>query len=157
MEAATGVKAAEMRSKAVRLSGPAQANAFQVAQDNEDAAAAAVLNTADVVASTCVGSGEKRLEGQAFDIFVVDEASQVTEPASLVAILQVLPNQITLVWGHTSVKKRVVNKTLYRMLYSDEWNGRHVATGSDERLCYGQDRRSEWIVQRHHRARLGDV
>lgn len=44
--------------------------------------------------------------GVAFDISVVDEASQVTEPASLVAILQVLPNQIKFVWGHASVKER---------------------------------------------------
>ena len=52
-------------------------------------AAEAVLQAADVVASTCVGIGDARVVGRQFDVCVVDEASQVTEPDSLVAILQV--------------------------------------------------------------------
>jgi hypothetical protein len=137
VERAPGVKAAEMRSIAACLTGPAQANAFQAAQDNEDAAAAAVLNAADVVASTCIGSGEKRLDGQAFDICVVDEASQVTEPASLVAILQVRPKQCTFVfvWGHAGVKGCGTG------CYAVSSGMEYVATGFDDRLYHGEDTR----------------
>ncbi|PRW21033.1 regulator of nonsense transcripts 1 (RENT1) [Chlorella sorokiniana] len=51
-------------------------------------AAIEVLRGAAVVVSTCNGSGESRLEGQRFRIVVLDEASQATEPASLVPLVK---------------------------------------------------------------------
>lgn len=84
-----GVEASAKRTSAAAMSGAAQANAFQVAQELEQQAATAILQAADVVASTCVGIGDARLADRTFDICVVDEASQVTEPDSLVSILKV--------------------------------------------------------------------
>jgi superfamily I DNA and/or RNA helicase len=41
-----------------------------------------------VVVATCNGAGEGRLEGRRFRIVVLDEASQATEAASLVALIK---------------------------------------------------------------------
>ena len=82
----SGAAAARLRAAAANMRGAEQANAFQEAQELEASAVRAVLGGAAVVASTCVGLGEQRLEGRRFDVCVVDEASQVTEPDSLVAV-----------------------------------------------------------------------
>jgi regulator of nonsense transcripts 1 len=78
-----------MRNEAACLKGTGQANKFQEAQRAEEAAAVAVLAAADVIACTCVGAAEHRLEEQAFDVCIVHEASQVTEPDCLIALLKV--------------------------------------------------------------------
>ncbi|GBF93852.1 hypothetical protein Rsub_06851 [Raphidocelis subcapitata] len=49
-------------------------------------AAALVLAGAQVVAATCIGAGDPRLESKTFPVVVIDEATQATEPASVVAI-----------------------------------------------------------------------
>lgn len=87
----TGAAAVALRNKAAAMRGAEQANAYQRAQELEARATQAVLDRADVVASTCVGLGEQRLEGRNFDVCIVDEASQVTEPDTLVAVTKVLP------------------------------------------------------------------
>ena len=84
-----GAVAASKRKRAAALSGKAQANLYQEAQAAEESAITAVLNDAQVVACTCMGSAEHRLEERNFDICVVDEASQVTEPDVLVALMKV--------------------------------------------------------------------
>jgi len=45
-----------------------------------------ILNKADVVCSTLVGCGSDALKGRKFPIIVIDEATQATEPRSLIAI-----------------------------------------------------------------------
>ncbi|KAL3148087.1 hypothetical protein ABBQ38_15521 [Trebouxia sp. C0009 RCD-2024] len=53
----------------------------------EDQAADEILAGAQVVAATCVGAGDSRLAGRTFRLCALDEASQATEPASLIPLL----------------------------------------------------------------------
>lgn len=58
---------------------------------------ALVLGSCDVVAATCVGAGDPRLEGAYFPLVVVDEAAQATEPVTMVAIAAACPEALVLV------------------------------------------------------------
>ena len=46
-----------------------------------------VLRAAQVVAATCTGAGDSALEGMTFPFVIIDEATQVTEPTSLVPLV----------------------------------------------------------------------
>eukprot|EP00963_Diacronema_lutheri_P011733 scaffold1440_cov332-Pavlova_lutheri.AAC.33 len=56
------------------------------AQSLEQAAAKEVLETVQVVAATCAGAGESRLMHHNFKIVVLDEATQATEPQTLIPL-----------------------------------------------------------------------
>eukprot|EP00887_Chlorella_sp_A99_P007559 scaffold28.g7559.t1 len=58
------------------------------ADDLAEGAADEVLAGAQAVVCTCNGAGEPRLAGRTYRFVVVDEASQATEPACLVALLK---------------------------------------------------------------------
>jgi superfamily I DNA and/or RNA helicase len=58
--------------------------------------ASKILQDADVVAATCVGAGDGILKGFNFPFVIIDEATQVKEPASLVAITKKC-QQLTLI------------------------------------------------------------
>jgi regulator of nonsense transcripts 1 len=47
-----------------------------------------LLTRVQVIVTTCNGAGERRLQRQSFRVVVMDEASQATEPASLVPLLK---------------------------------------------------------------------
>jgi regulator of nonsense transcripts 1 len=51
-------------------------------------AAQAVLRAASVVVATCTAAGEARLQELSFRVVVVDEATQATEPSTLVPLLK---------------------------------------------------------------------
>ena len=78
-----------MRAKAAGITGYAQANAFQRADELEEEAVKSILDAAEVVACTCVGAGGKALLERKFAVVVLDEATQATEPDSLIPILKV--------------------------------------------------------------------
>ena len=46
------------------------------------------LKTAAVVGVTCCSAGQPLLDGQRFDIVVLDECSQMVEPLSLIPLLR---------------------------------------------------------------------
>ncbi len=58
------------------------------AQKIENQAIQEVLDNAQVVVSTNIGSGSELLKDKNFDVVVIDEGSQATEPSCLVAILR---------------------------------------------------------------------
>lgn len=58
------------------------------ARELEDRAEAAVLERAQVVLATLTGIESRALEGQRFDLAVVDEATQAVEPAAYLALLR---------------------------------------------------------------------
>ena len=49
------------------------------AQSLEECAVVEVLRGAEIVATTCVGAGESRLDGRPFRLCVVDEATQARQ------------------------------------------------------------------------------
>lgn len=55
-----------------------------------------ILRDADVVATTCAGAGDSILNGFKFPFIIIDEATQVKEPVSLVAITKKC-QQLTLI------------------------------------------------------------
>ncbi|KAK9863459.1 hypothetical protein WJX84_011464 [Apatococcus fuscideae] len=83
-----GKAAADLRAKAALEKGTTGRIAFEQAMRLEEQATGAVLQSADVVASTCVGAGDPRLEGKTFRLCCLDEASQAVEPAALVPLLK---------------------------------------------------------------------
>lgn len=54
----------------------------------ESAAVSEVLKEAEVVVTTNISAGSEFLEGQFFDVVVIDEGSQATEPSALVALVR---------------------------------------------------------------------
>ena len=46
-----------------------------------------VLRAAQVVATTCTGAGDAAIEGMKFPFVIIDEATQVTEPTSLIPLV----------------------------------------------------------------------
>lgn len=55
-----------------------------------------ILRDADVVATTCTGAGDSILKGFKFPFIIIDEATQVTEPISLIALTKKC-QQLTLI------------------------------------------------------------
>nr|MDW8081930.1 IGHMBP2 family helicase [Candidatus Calescibacterium sp.] len=54
----------------------------------ESAAISQVLEEAEVVVTTNIGAGSDFLQGRVFDVVVIDEGSQATEPSALVALVR---------------------------------------------------------------------
>jgi len=84
--AAAGAKRAAAAAAPTSGAGGQRAGLWAAAAEAESAATDAVLARARVVAATCVGSGEARLAGRRFAVVCLDEATQATEPAALVAL-----------------------------------------------------------------------
>ncbi|XP_055329910.1 uncharacterized protein LOC129582422 [Paramacrobiotus metropolitanus] len=64
-----------------------------------------VLQTADLIVGTCVGAGLADLKGVVFDVVIIDEASQVTEPCALIAIVKAA--RVVLVGDHQQLPPQV--------------------------------------------------
>ena len=84
----TGKLAAASRARAASSGGPAARAERERAAQLQEAAAARVLGRAHVVAATCIGAGDPTLAALSFGLVALDEASQATEPAALVALLR---------------------------------------------------------------------
>ncbi|KAK9812656.1 hypothetical protein WJX72_001408 [[Myrmecia] bisecta] len=89
MEAHPAGKAAQaLRTSSAKLSGKQVAEMRERALQLELQATEDILNAAEVVAATCIGAGDPRLAGRQFRLCALDEATQATEPAALVALLR---------------------------------------------------------------------
>ena len=75
------------------------------------------------VATTCLGMGHALLKGRMFDVCILDEAGQVTLPASLGPILQARtfclvgdPHQLPPLVASRAAKEGGLDKSLFRCL-----------------------------------------
>ncbi|PNH04536.1 Regulator of nonsense transcripts 1 [Tetrabaena socialis] len=78
------------KSSSGRITGPTFFSALgsgSGALELEEGAARDILSRAQVVAATCIGCGEPRMQALCFPVVVLDEATQATEPHSLVPLL----------------------------------------------------------------------
>ncbi|CBZ51254.1 putative regulator of nonsense transcripts UPF1 [Neospora caninum Liverpool] len=68
-----------------------------------------ILQTADVICTTCVGAGDNRLQGFRFRQVVIDEAAQATEPECLIPIV-LGAKQVVLIGDHCQLGPVVLSK-----------------------------------------------
>ncbi|MDK2896580.1 MAG: hypothetical protein PWP04_700 [Candidatus Atribacteria bacterium] len=84
-----GVPARKIREMANWLQVQGKINQlFDQAEKLEELATKEIIKEAEVVIATNVGTGVDYLEDSTFDVVVVDEGSQATEPSSLIPILK---------------------------------------------------------------------
>ena len=98
-----------------------------------------ILDRAQVLCCTCIGVGHQLLDGRRFSRVLLDEATQATEPASLVPLVRGA-RQIVLVGDHrqlppTVISRRAENGGLRRSLFE-----RLVAMGIEPMLLDTQYR-----------------
>ncbi len=67
-----------------------------------------ILDKADVICATCIGSGHIVLDGRRFPRVLIDEATQATEPATLVPIVRGC-RQLVLVGDHKQLPPTVIS------------------------------------------------
>ncbi|GMH33318.1 hypothetical protein BSKO_01152 [Bryopsis sp. KO-2023] len=82
-----GKKAAALRMELLALSGKKRIELWKKAEELEERAAKKILDQTQVVAATCITAGDARLQGRSFSICVLDEATQATEPESMVGLM----------------------------------------------------------------------
>ncbi|CAN8070912.1 unnamed protein product [Agarophyton chilense] len=77
----------------------------------EKEVAKGILEHADVVVATCVGSGRDEIKGFEFSFIVIDEATQVTEPDSLIpfSCSQSFNSQCVLIGDHCQLPPTVLS------------------------------------------------
>ena len=72
-----------------------------------------ILDAAEVVLSTCVGAGSKLLSKRIFGTVIIDEATQASEPESLIPLVHGA-EQVILVGDHRQLGPVVMNKRAAR-------------------------------------------
>ncbi|DBA71486.1 TPA: hypothetical protein ACH3X2_14306 [Trebouxia sp. C0005] len=82
-----GRAAALLQQRAYKMKGKEGMALRQRITRLEEQATDEILGAAQVIAATCVGAGDSRLTGRTFKLCALDEASQATEPASLIPLL----------------------------------------------------------------------
>ena len=67
-----------------------------------------ILNAAEVIATTCIGAGDSVLKGLVFPFVLIDEATQATEPVSLVPLVHKC-EQLVLIGDPQQLPPTVIN------------------------------------------------
>ncbi|KAL2630305.1 hypothetical protein R1flu_014991 [Riccia fluitans] len=100
----------QINNEKLRKAGATQATyVWEKAGDLEKQVVKAILDRADVVCSTCVGAGDMVLDGRKFEACVIDEASQATEPATLIPVLRSGAETIVLVGDPAQLPPTVIS------------------------------------------------
>ena len=102
----------------------------------EDTMTATVLNEAEVICATTIGCGHRLLQSRKFPIVLMDEATQASEPSSLVPIVKGC-RQLVLVGDHQQLPPTVIsrkaesgglNRSLFERLISCGLNSMMLTT-----------------------------
>ena len=102
---------------------------FDRAKQLEDQAVASVLEKAEVVCSTNATAGSEVLEDMNFDVLVIDEATQATEPSCLIPITNA--SQVIMAGDHKQLPPTILSReaedgglgvTLFERL-AEDYNG----------------------------------
>ncbi len=106
----------DIRKKLPSLKGKDKGMAHRDMQRNwrevraiEDDIVDSVMEAAEVICATNIGSGHKILESKQFPIVLMDEASQATEPSSFVPIVRGA-RQLIMVGDHKQLPPTVISK-----------------------------------------------
>ena len=68
-----------------------------------------ILDRAQVLCCTCIGSGHELLDGRRFSRVLIDEATQATEPATLVPLVRGA-RQVVMVGDHRQLPPTVISR-----------------------------------------------
>ena len=118
-----------------------------------------ILEHAQVICATCVGSGDLLLDSRRFPLVLLDEATQATEPASLIPLTKGA-RHVVLVGDHcqlppTVISRRAEQEGLARSLFE-----RLVALGAPSTMLTTQYRMHpvirEWPSERFYKGQLED-
>ena len=114
-------------------------NYFEEADRLREEAVRSVLDEAEVVCSTNATAGSDLLEGWTFDVLVLDEATQATEPSCLIPIT--MADRVVMAGDHKQLPPTVLN---------EEAASQGLRTSLFERLArrdYGDEIRSMLTIQ----------
>jgi len=118
-----------------------------------------ILEHAQVICATCVGAGHLLLDSRRFPLVLLDEATQATEPASLIPLTKGA-RHLVLVGDHhqlppTVISRRAEEGGLARSLFE-----RLIALGAPSTMLTTQYRMHpvirEWPSERFYQGRLED-
>tara|TARA_B100001750_G_scaffold231987_1_gene230668 strand:- start:1132 stop:3150 length:2019 start_codon:yes stop_codon:yes gene_type:complete len=118
-----------------------------------------ILEHAQVICATCVGVGDRLLDSRRFPLVLLDEATQATEPASLIPLTKGA-RHVVLVGDHqqlppTVISRRAEEEGLARSLFE-----RLVALGAPSTMLTTQYRMHpvirEWPSERFYGGQLED-
>ena len=118
-----------------------------------------ILEHAQVICATCVGAGDRLLDSRRFPLVLLDEATQATEPASLIPLTKGT-RHVVLVGDHqqlppTVISRRAEEEGLARSLFE-----RLVALGAPSTMLTTQYRMHpvirEWPSERFYGGQLED-
>ena len=87
-----------------------------------------ILDSADVICATCVGSGDPRLFGRSFKYVLIDEATQATEPECLIPLVMGC-QQMVLVGDHCQLRPVVMCKKVAKAGFTQSMFERLVMLG----------------------------
>jgi len=98
-----------MRGKEKGLAHRDLKNSWKIVKKYETQMRDDILDRAQILCCTCIGSGHEILDGRRFTRVLIDEATQATEPASLVPISRGA-RQIVLIGDHKQLPPTVISR-----------------------------------------------
>ncbi len=105
-----------------------------------------ILDKADVICSTCIGSGHIVLDGRRFPRVLIDEATQATEPATLVPIVRGC-RQLVLVGDHKQLPPTVISTRAEEMGLNKSLFERLIELGVNSTMLLEQYRMHPCIAE----------
>ena len=105
-----------------------------------------ILDKADVICATCIGSGHIVLDGRRFPRVLIDEATQATEPATLVPIVRGC-RQLVLVGDHKQLPPTVISTRAEEMGLNKSLFERLIELGVNSTMLLEQYRMHPCIAE----------
>ncbi|MFW6040876.1 MAG: IGHMBP2 family helicase [Thermoplasmatota archaeon] len=103
---------------------------FEEIEELEKKAVDEILSKADVICTTNSSSGSEIIENRDFDICVIDEATQATEPSCLIPVLKT--NKLIMAGDHKQLPPTILNEEAKRKGLSETMFERLIAMCCEE-------------------------
>ena len=105
-----------------------------------------ILDNAEVICATCIGSGHILLDGRRFPRVLIDEATQATEPATLIPIVRGC-RQLVLVGDHKQLPPTVISTRAEEMGLNKSLFERLIELGVNSTMLVEQYRMHPCIAE----------
>ena len=118
-----------------------------------------ILEHAQVICATCVGAGDRLLDSRRFPLVLLDEATQATEPASLIPLTKGA-RHVVLVGDHHQLPPTVISRRAEQDGLAKSLFERLIALGAPSTMLTTQYRMHpairEWPSERFYNGKLED-